>query len=183
MKKTFIALSMLIVSATSFAQIDKASWLVGGNLDYQSSKVASITTSSFTFSPNIGYFLVDKLAGGVRAQFLSSKVSGEEAITHNNIGPFLRYYFLQKNGKTNLFLDGNFSFGSTSVLGTSVSNTSYGFNVGPAFFLNKHTALEITLGYDALKAETDDVWTNAIKFGVGFQIHLGSSTPTPVSPK
>ncbi len=183
MKKTIIALSMLFICGSAFAQIEKASWLVGGNVDYQSSKVASITTSSFSFSPNIGYFLADKLAGGVRAQFLSSKVSGEDAITHNNIGPFLRYYFLQKSGKTNIFLDGNFSFGSTSILGTSVSHTSYGFNAGPAFFLNKHTALEITIGYDALKAETDDVWTNAIKMGVGFQIHLGSSTPAPVTPK
>lgn len=175
MKKTFIAFLMLFFFSSSFAQIEQSSWLVGGNVGYESSKVESITTSSFAFSPNVGYFLIDKLAGGVRGAFLSAKVSGEDAVTHNSIGPFLRYYFLEKSGKTNLFLDGNFSFGSSSLLGESVNHTGYGFMAGPAFFLNKHTALEITVGYDATKTEADDVWTNAFKLGVGLQIHLAPS--------
>lgn len=176
MKKTFIIVFVSFICTNSFAQIDKSSWLIGGNLDYQSTKVSDITTSSFSFLPHAGYFLADKLAGGIRAGFLSSKVSGEDAINSNTVGPFLRYYFLEKKGKTNLFLDGNFSFGSSSFLGTSVNHTGYGFMAGPAFFLNKHTALEITVGYDALKEESDDVWTNSFKLGVGFQIHLGPSS-------
>ena len=176
MKNFFIATILLFFCGSSFAQIDQSSWLVGGNIAYESSKVADVTTSAFAFSPNVGYFLIDKFAGGIRGAFASAKVSGEDAVTTNSIGPFLRYYFLDKKGKTNLFLDGNFSFGSTSMLGESVNHTGYGFMAGPAFFLNKHTALEITVGYDALKAESDDVWTNSFKMGIGFQIHLAPSS-------
>lgn len=150
----------------------KNDWLMGGGIKFASNKVAEIKTSMFEFSPNVGYFLANNFAGGLRASITSVKLEDEDAISSTLVSPFLRYYFLPGGNKVNFMLDGSFGFGSTSALGVSQSQTGFGFAAGPAIFLNKHTALEFTLGYNSLKGKDDPDRSNTFTVGVGFQIHL-----------
>jgi hypothetical protein len=172
MKKLSIALLFFGLIGSLNAQIMKNDWLLGGGIKFASNKVADIKTSMFEFSPNAGYFFVNNFAGGLRADINSVKLEDEDAMSSTLISPFLRYYFLPGDNKVNIMLDGSFGFGSTSALGETTSLSGVTFAAGPAIFLNKHTALEFTLGYNSMKYEDDPDRSNTFTVGVGFQIHL-----------
>ncbi len=172
MKKLSIALLFFGLIGSLNAQIMKNDWLLGGGIKFSSNKVADIKTSMFEFSPNAGYFFVNNFAGGLRADVNSVKLEDEDAISSTLFSPFLRYYFLPGDNKVNIMVDGSFGFGSTSALGDSKSQAGFGLAAGPAIFLNKHTALEFTLGYNSIKYEDDPDRSNTFTIGVGFQIHL-----------
>ena len=172
MKKLSIALLFFGLIGSLNAQIMKNDWLLGGGIKFASNKVADIKTSMFEFSPNAGYFFVNNFAGGLRADINSVKLEDEDAVSSTLISPFLRYYFLPGDSKVNIMLDGSFGFGSTSGVGETKSQSGFGFATGPAIFLNKHTALEFTLGYNSIKYEDDPDRSNTFTVGVGFQIHL-----------
>lgn len=172
MKKLSIALLFFGLIGSLNAQIMKNDWLLGGGIKFASNKVADIKTSMFEFSPNAGYFFVNNFAGGLRADINSVKLEDEDAVTSTLISPFLRYYFLPGDNKVNIMLDGSFGFGSTSGLGETKSQSGFGFAAGPAIFLNKHAALEFTLGYNSIKYEDDPDRSNTFTVGLGFQIHL-----------
>lgn len=172
MKKLFFAVFFLGLIGSLNAQIMKNDWLLGGGIKFASNKVADIKTSMFEFSPNAGYFFANNFAGGLRADIKSVKLENEDAVSSTLISPFLRYYFLPVENKVNIMVDGSFGFGSTSALGDSKGQSGYGFAAGPAIFLNKHTALEFTLGYNSIKSKDDPDRSNTFTVGAGFQIHL-----------
>ena len=172
MKKLSIALLFLAFMGSLNAQILKNDWLLGGNVKFSSNKVSDIRTTMVEFSPNAGYFFINNFAGGLRADINSVKVESEDAISSTLFSPFLRYYFLPSDSKVNIMLDGSFGVGSTSAAGDTKSQSGFGFLAGPAIFLNKHTALEFTLGYNSIKSEDDPDRSNTFTVGVGFQVHL-----------
>lgn len=172
MKKLFFAVFFFGLIGSLDAQIMKNDWLLGGGIKFASNKVADVKTNMFEFSPNAGYFFVNNFAGGLRADINSVKLEDEDAVSSTLISPFLRYYFLPGDNKVNIMVDGSFGFGSTSGVGETKSQSGFGFAAGPAIFLNKHTALEFTLGYNSIKFEDDPDRSNTFTVGVGFQIHL-----------
>lgn len=172
MKKLSLVIGLFLLIGSLNAQVQKNDWLIGGSIKFASNKTADIKTSMFEFSPNAGYFFANNFAGGLRSDINSVKVESEDAISSTLISPFLRYYFLPSDSKVNIMLDGSFGFGSTSVLSETISQSGFGFTAGPAIFLNKHTALEFTLGYNSIKYEDDPDRSNTFTIGVGFQVHL-----------
>ena len=57
--------------AAAFSQIKIGQYLLGGNISFESTKQqndinSTFQSNDFDIAPNIGYFIVDKLAGGVR---------------------------------------------------------------------------------------------------------------------
>lgn len=172
MKKLSLAIMLFLLIGSLTAQVQKNDWLIGGSTKFASNKTADIKTSMFEFSPNAGYFFANNFAGGLRTDINSVKVEDEDAISSTLISPFLRYYFLPSDSKVNIMLDGSFGFGSTSGMGETISQSGFGFVAGPAIFLNKHTALEFTLGYNSIKFEDDPDRSNTFTVGVGFQVHL-----------
>ena len=172
MKKISLVFCLFLLIGSAKAQVQKNDWLIGGSTKFSSNKTADIKTSMFEFSPNVGFFFFNNFAGGLRADINSVKVEGEDAISSSLISPFLRYYFLPSDNKVNFMLDGNFGFGSTSGLGETTNQSGFGFAAGPAIFLNKHAALEFTLGYNSIKFEGDPDRSNTFAVGVGFQLHL-----------
>lgn len=176
MKKIFMVAVATILVQAGFAQINQGQWLIGGHTGFSSQKYGEVKTTSFTFSPDAGYFFINNFAGGIRfdIQSAKSKVSTlEEKVSSTSVAPFLRYYFLPASQKVNVFADASYGFGSMKVDDESVSINGYSIMAGPAIFLSPNTALEITLGYGSTKIEDDDERTNTFQFGVGFQIHLG----------
>lgn len=172
MKKILLAICLFIWVGSLTAQVQKNDWLIGGSTKFSSNKTANLKTSMFEFSPNAGYFFANNFAGGLRSGINSVKLEDEDAVSSVLFSPFLRYYFLPSDNKVNIMLDGSFGFGSTSAVGDTKSQSGFGFAAGPAIFLNKHTALEFTLGYNSIKSEDDPDRSNTFTVGVGFQVHL-----------
>src|SRR5687767_7742027 len=106
MKKVLFAAFLLVSSNAIFAQVNKGQWLAGGSIGFESQKQGDAKATMFNFSPNAGYFFIDKFAGGLRVDFTSRKVDGaDDADSYFTAAPFLRYYFLDAAQKVNVFAD------------------------------------------------------------------------------
>ncbi len=194
MKKLIFIIVLVLQTAFAHSQINKGQWLVGGNLlgMYQNSNYSGNNTySNFTFqvSPDIGYFICNQLALGIRgiaSESLSiyefNNSSTDKILTTTlNIGPYLRYYFYPNIEKINFFADVAYEYGNSQFQYIYTTNTnifsskSNNFNVriGPAYFLNPNTSLMIIMEYQYTKYVDNSISRNSISVGVGFQIHLG----------
>lgn len=178
-KLLFVA--ALLFSLSSNAQITKGNWMAGGMGNFTSYKSSyeynnievTQTGSGVQISPNIGYFIKDKLVVGTAMSFNFSNPSGKNNNGHGyGISPFLRYYFLKPEKMINFFsqISYGFSEGKSESGGYNKSN-GYDIKVGPAIFLNSSVALEFTLDYSASKYN-DNSKANYLTLGIGFQIHL-----------
>src|SRR5829696_8774842 len=89
---------LLLVTRTAFTQIKKGQYLLGGGINFESTKsggsiCATNKSSNFFVSPNIGYFIADKIVGGLRIDFGSYDSKSENVetrLTTTTISPFLR---------------------------------------------------------------------------------------------
>jgi len=182
MKKLISSTVLLCFMMTAFAQgnIQKGSWMLGGNATFTSTKFSDIggSTTNIELSPNVGYFFINQLAGGINLSLTSSKEEDYDAETLWALSPFLRYYFLPPARKVNVFLEGSYGFGAFSVSGESASINQYSFMAGPAIFLTPAVALEFGIGYTSVGGELYDLMigdgtrSNTFGLNIGFQIHL-----------
>lgn len=178
MKKLVLFIVLATFGVAASAQTYQGQWLAGGDLSFNSSKYPDHdATTTFVFTPNVGYFFMNNFAGGLRINFVSQSQSGSSASSFDG-GPFLRYYFLPATQKVNLFADAGAGFGSLSSTGSSsTSFNRFSIMAGPAIFLNEHVALEAAVGYTSLGGDAyklNDKRKGDIGINVGFQIHLGS---------
>jgi hypothetical protein len=184
MKKVLIAAFLLVSSNAIFAQVNQGQWLAGGSAGFNHSSQGDTKQTTITVSPDLGYFVINQLAVGLRPEFGYTKtktkvgsVSQSGSVTAFWIAPFVRYYFMPSGEKVNVFADGSYGFGSSKVKGgSSVSGNYYQIKAGPAIFLTPSAALEFALYYrsyggDAYEANGDR--DNNFGLSIGFQIHLG----------
>lgn len=180
MKKLLFASFLLFSSYAMKAQINQGQWLVGGNAGFDSEKQGDYKSTTVMVSPNAGYFFIDNLAGGLRVNFWTNKVKGDdESSTFFSVAPFARYYFLPAAQKVNVFADAAYGFGKGGY-SDKVSLNELSFMAGPAIFLSPNTALELALYYKSRggkyyeNAAGDKV--NHFGLNIGFQVHLGGGT-------
>jgi len=174
MKTNFFLTSIIIVlfSITANSQITKGNWMVGGDAYYSYDKYNSTSeTWSIYFSPNVGYFFLDKLAVGIKPTFGIAKKSK----AGYGIDVFTRYYFLKSTKIINFFIEpkGGISY-SKSRGGDSINSYNYGIKAGQALFLNQSVALEFFMDYNNRAGSYKNIKSNSqrIFFGFGLQIHL-----------
>lgn len=177
--KKLLFLGVLAASALAVnAQTYRGQVMVGGNASFTSSKFEDDDDSRVTeiaFNPNIGYFFINNLAGGLRVSLESTKFKGDdEGESVFSASPFLRYYFLPPAQRVNIFADASFGIGSAGG-DEKESFNQFAISAGPAIFLTPNTALEFAVGYRSLGGDAfgDDTRYNSIGLNVGFQIHLG----------
>lgn len=125
---------MLLLPLSSFAQINKGNWLLGGLVGgsmSESERISSLTTQEtsrreLNVLGQLGYFVAKKLALGLTVQhtysnentLLSSSFQGsinQRFDISDNIfaaGPFIRYYLLSPQQKFNLYIQGNLLTGN-----------------------------------------------------------------------
>ena len=177
MKKTnILTLVFILLCNISFCQLEKKTWLVGGNGNFTNKNYSDNSkTNSITINGNIGYFLNDKFVVGLKPGFTHQSAKNVNSRVFSNlyqIGPFVRYYFLKKDAKLNLFSDISYQFGVVnSNNGFNGSINKFISNAGFVLFFNTDVALEFTLGYSTITNNTV-FKTNDIQAGVGFQFHL-----------
>lgn len=201
MKKTIITLAIILVGITgAFAQFEKGRMLIGGSLGFSSTSedweqgsnsITAGKTTTISFAPQFGYFVMDNLAVGAAIDFTNSKFKpdndakdflSEYTETSTQFQPFVRYYLPAK-----IFFQGNVGFGSTKTEDTFDGDTdkyeaklfSWGLGAGYAIMLSDNVAIEPLLGYSSVK-ETDDssdpefVTTyGGLFLRVGVQVYIG----------
>lgn len=185
MKKVILLSVVFATSYIAIAQRDKGYWLAGGTISYMKTKLKPSETqySTFTGTPGVGYFLIDKVASGLSFHssiFATKSRTGEE--TKRNefaFGPFARYYFLN-SGRFDFFVDGSVQFGSAKLSGSNTSTEHenlfiYRFAAGPVFYFIPNVGLELNIGYQSTRyspTNNETSWNNSIVFAIGFQVHL-----------
>lgn len=183
MKRRLLPAFLVLLTATAYGQLHKGSFLVGGSVSLQSiaaeQTFGNTHNISFQLQPAVGYFLLNKLATGLRAGYLSSKYKNadDEVWTHKNysLAPFARYYFMPQGSKVNVLLDASYQFSKAkSVVNSSVTITRKGYALaaGPVVFLNPGAALEFTVGY-RFAAQGYYKKERTVESAIGLQIHLG----------
>ncbi|MEZ7500471.1 hypothetical protein QO200_17220 [Flavobacterium sp. Arc3] len=173
-KILFIA--TLLVTFASNAQIDKGNWMMGGTAGFGSYKTiaggsSSESSTSLGIAPNIGYFFIDKLAIGTAGQFTYHfpKKDGTRTISSNNIAPFIRYYFLQKEKEINIFSEVRYEI--MRMNHSDYKADTFLIKAGTVFFVNSSVGIEVALNYSTQKT-TQNFDNRGIFLNVGFQIHL-----------
>ena len=187
MRKFTLLYFLFFAAGISKAQINKGQFLLGGNVNFEATKNENsinptYETNNFFVAPNIGYFIVDKLAGGLRIDFRSYDSESENLETHyttTSLSPFLRYYFLPLQKNVNVFID--ISYIRNKTKWNSNANPDYfersrGYTIsaGPSIFLSDQIALEFTLGYKHTKSDNfGNTKVNIFNSGFGLQFHFG----------
>ena len=145
-----------------------ANWKVRAHL------LQKFKQTNFKITPLVGYFLKDKFAAGLNPSltYVSNNVGSTSTII--NIGPFVRYYFLDAENIVNLFAQSGYAYGSITGKGQQEGQhlNTFSFSGGPVVYFNSSVGLEFTIAYTTTKAAGFPGANNEIKFGIGFQIHL-----------
>jgi hypothetical protein len=174
---TFILLSI----NDSIAQIEKGNWLIGGNgnINYRKTKDQFGATKDFnlSISPDIGYFLKNQLALGLRSGINNSAFKSNTTTSSNTslgLGPFLRYYYIKPPKNINLASELSYSYfvNINRSISNNQGNSLYTFMTGPVLFLNKNVGLELLFGYKSNFKSGNSV-NNSFWFSkLGFQFHF-----------
>jgi hypothetical protein len=179
MKTLKIAISILLFTFTTNAQITKGNWMVGGSGSYINYSIKSSANgntidsnnSQLLISPTIGYFVANNFACGLSSNFgISMPETGRHSTTYG-IGPFARYYFLKPEKMINILTQVGYYYG---ISNDESKTNNVDFKAGPVVFFNKSVGLEFTINYSISKYSDSSYNSTSriLNIGVGFQIHL-----------
>ena len=194
MRRTFLFIICLSFTTIAQCQLDKGVWLVGGSGSFQSfnrdyhvpPNIVKYKQTDLSLSPTISYFIIDKLALGLRPSFSWSKLEyvgsignlggGRGNSSWLEIGAFGRWYLLQKDKNYNIVSDVSYQYGIQSNFGKNTGHSnSYKFLTGPEFYFNSSVGIELLVGYSSRKEVNDDGNSNFYRgflTTIGFQFHL-----------
>lgn len=179
-KHIFTAL-LALLSLNTFAQLDKKTWLVGGNASFSYTKSTPNQSNIFfnntesktlllSVEPNVGYFIIDKLAIGIKlgaTNAYSTNLNFQINQTQLSLSPFLRYYFLKKDKSYNLFFEPSYYKYTYKPLGMA---DGYALKLGHVFFLNSSVGFETSLSYQKINGIDNN--SESLLLGFGFQLYL-----------
>lgn len=185
MKPKLIMIMFIMVSVILNAQITKNHWLVGGNgsFSFNSSNTTShidgrtekFNVYTIDLSPNVGYFLMDKFALGLRGSYKHnfSSASNSGSFSEISVDPFLRYYFLNSENSLNVFSEISYKFFIDNPYRNGM--TTFGAKGGIVYFVNDIIGYELALHY--LRTNFDNALSNKgthdiVTLGIGIQVHL-----------
>lgn len=183
MKRVFFFFFFVFIFLSSHEQITKGNWLVGGSVSYASTNFRSEYYGApynyriVTVNPNVGYFVVNKLATGLKIGIESKNIkeigsSGKNPLTILNAGPFLRYYFLKPDKSVNIFSEAVYQYGNHIGPRETSPKSNFSFSAGSVAYFNTAVGLEFSVSYRTEKFVEAAGRNNTIQFGVGLQVHL-----------
>ncbi|HRF25154.1 MAG TPA: hypothetical protein PLR98_13355 [Chitinophagaceae bacterium] len=193
MKYFLLLFTLVMLAISANCQLDKKYWLFGGSGNFFSYNDDFTTTGQPTvsaklteinLSANVGYFIFDKFAVGLRPGMKSLKSRGlnTASVGHKEIalyiGPFARYYFLNSEKPFNILLDGSYQIGSYSTFIGKGSFKSANVMAGPEIFFNTAVGMEFLVGYmhqsmSITESQSGFVHKkDGVFMSIGFQFHL-----------
>lgn len=181
MKKFLLTLTAVAgLTVASQAQefgFEKGNFIVEGNLGFSTkdNKNTEVKTTGFSFNPQVGYFVTDKIAVGVYAKVGTSNedqykegVDIQEKSNTFDIGAFGRYYFLEIGSRFKTYAELAAGYesenGKTVTAGNSVKDpkvSGFGANagIGANFFLTDKIAVNYkfadVIGFNTSKVDVD----------------------------
>lgn len=171
MKKLLLTIAMVASGFTANAQekggFEKEDWFVSGTAGFNSSSQENVGNSStFTFSPSVGYFVSDNIALELALNIGSSAVEieflGEEA-KQNVFGVSLggNYFFTPENNFS-FTLGAGLSYASISSEENGVEaadRSIFGIAVAPGvnYFVSENFALRASVGALSYSNESIDI--------------------------
>lgn len=187
--KLFILLFFAAFTTKAYSQLNKKTWLVGGNAkfysynsDYSSSTYNS--TAKYTqidLSAPIGYFVADKVVFGVKPTFFSNKGKvtsaggGSTNVQRYLVGPYGRYYILDKERQYNIVSEASYQFGFFGGKLIDGNLSTFSASAGPVIYFNTTVGIEFLLGYSYSKEDVkggNKEVRKGLQIGIGLQIHL-----------
>lgn len=158
----------------------------------------SPSSSQFSFSPSVGYFIIENVAVGIHMDYTSSEVKEPnlDRTTDSDLlfGPLVRFYLPFADDMA-FFLEGGFGFGNSNdekYFGEErqrINTNIFAYGVGPGFtiFSNKAIGIEALLKYNYARSNFDTEIggierntisrTNQFDFSVGFQFYFSAIRP------
>lgn len=174
--KILLVLITTFLYANANSQITKGYWLVGGYASFSNNTLVasnnSYTESYLTINPIIGYFISDKISFGTEFFYSLSTSTNSNSASNYGIGPFARYYFLNKEKAINILIQGSGSYNLAALSdeSTTYKTISYSFLGGPVIFFNSSVGIEFLLGYKGFTQL--GVRKNSFNINIGIQVHL-----------
>ena len=193
MKKTKIAiLIVLLTSINSFSQIQKGSFCIGASsgigasfttnsVENNNSSKDVANSNSFSINTQGGYTIANNLILGVELTFSYSNVSLKDSQSESTnstyaIGPFIKYYFSEKEFKP--FLLAEYGFGnqyskyenSFNKSETEEKITALILGGGVSYFITENIGLELGINYTktTFKSKINNPTNNkSINSGIG----------------
>lgn len=153
--------------------------MMGGNVSFSENKtqyknedLSSNHGLGIVISPDIGYFVIDKLGLGINGYYsIQSYTNGDGSKATSSIyglGPFIKYYLLPMDNVINIAVGS--SYQHQIFHPHSPPENIYSFFAGPSFFFNSSVAMEFLAGFDYTKSSDES--TRTFKLNIGFQIYL-----------
>lgn len=164
----------ILFSSQLNSQLSKGNFLLGGNLsfEYSNHSESEEGTTQLTVKPDVGFFLMDRIAAGLQVDLSMTGNRGDRYVTLM-LGPFVRYYFLPGDKKINVLAEADFMLGSEKYTGfSSEGKTAIGLSAGPVFFISPQVGVETMLSWRTLKYSNDEGRINSLGLSVGFQVYL-----------
>lgn len=186
--KITISFLTLLICLKATAQLDKRTWLVGGNSSFSAAReefsgpygTSRSNRLDWNLSATAGYFLTDRLATGLRTTLLFYKeniyTSGFRGYAAKfAAGPFGRYYLLKKDKDFNILTEASYQFGVYSLSPPHGGIRNLSLSAGPVIFFNSTAAVEILPGYYAYRERLEGSSLRKRRgflLNIGFMLHL-----------
>lgn len=188
---------MLACGFGAKAQTSQGSVSIGGGINFGARKDQQPgndnKVTSFSFSPQAGYFVIDNLEVGIALNVSTQNNKPGNGIDSKSnyfgIGPFARYYIFTSNEQFAFFGDARFGFSASKYkpeTGNDTKGSAVTFAVSPGFvfFPTKRWGIELSLSLlsitsqDPNKDADDDKVTNvnfgfnSLSTGVGVKYYI-----------
>jgi outer membrane protein len=199
MKKILLTFAICAFGIVN-AQTEKGSWVIGGSttigfnnvstkykVEGQSSDGAKVST--FTFTPSVGYFVIDKLSVGldlgyttITTKYNEGNYNYKESLSTFSILPTATYYF-KSDSKIMPYLGAGVGYGSTTSKEDNEENykvdgLSWKAKGGIAYLITEKVAVDLGVSFNQFSNKESnygyDIKTNVNTFGVaaGLSIFL-----------
>lgn len=171
LKSFFLTSVALFLASFLFAQTGKGGVLLGGSASFDVQFEDPENATTFDFSPDLGFFVIDNLALGATVTLQTTK-QGDVSVNAFGIAPFARYYFGSSSTKFFAHAQVGYLSSKSDFFGDEFTIKGSQINIGPgvALFLNDHVAIEGILAYNKLGGDFD---VDGIGFRFGVQAYLG----------
>lgn len=178
-KIIFIFICLVFYNINAYSQITKDTWMIGGSAGFRNSTYNnggdfSSKQTIVELSGDIGYFIIDKLAVGLKPGYNRTGTNNPRLVANiYEVGPFIRYYILPADKTVNIFTELSYQYGILKTnQGISQNSNNFSGIAGCAVFFNSSVALDFNVGYSNYKYNNNTGKVNSLIAGIGFHFHL-----------
>ena len=181
MKKLILGLtfSVIAIFSTANAQIQQGDYMIGGELGAANFGLNKGTGYSFSFTPQIAYFVKDNWAVGGYINLGINGAKNSPTTFKYALGALSRYYLAPKEqnednltGHGRFFLEGNIGIGGSTISqgGASANGLDLGIGPGYTYFITKDIGLDAILKYNGNVGFGNEGTVSNVSFRLGLNV-------------